>query len=124
MITTLNYLVEKYFCTNPKSFGDFVRKNRKVSNLPTAVKLNGISSIDRTTIYELFSKQFSSVFSLHGINFDSCVPVELPYDLPYSCNINLTDVESSLVKLGLTKSIGPDGLLGFLFINSGLFCVF
>lgn len=121
-----NYIkqVETSFCTNPKSFWDFVRKNKKGSNLPATVNLNGIFSSNRNTMCELFSKHFSSVFSPQSLNVDSCGPGGLPYDLPSSCNISLSDVASSLANLRLTKLVGPDGLSGFLFTTLGLSCVF
>jgi len=101
----VNYIkqVETSFCTNPKSFWDFVRKNKKGNNLPTIVNLNGISSANTNTMCELFSKHFSSIFSPQSLNVDSCAPGGLPYDLPSSCNISLSGVESSLVNLRLTK---------------------
>lgn len=109
--------VETSFCTNPKSFWGFVRKNKKVSNMPSTVNLNGISSVDRTSMCELFSKHFSSVFSPVDINVDISSSGGLPYELPSSCNICLSDVESGLAKLRLTKSVGPDGLSGSFIYN-------
>jgi uncharacterized membrane protein len=55
-----NYIkqVETSFCNNPKSFWDFLRKNRTFSNLPTtALIFNGY-------VFEAFSKhsQFDFIF--------------------------------------------------------------
>jgi len=77
--------------------------------LPATVNLNGISSTNRNTI--------SSVFSSQSLNFDSCGPCGLPYDLSSSYNISLSDIESSLDNLRLTKSVGPNGLSGFFLYN-------
>ena len=94
-----------------------MQKNKKVSNMPSTVNLNGISSVDRTSMCELFSKHFSSVFSPVDINVDISSSGGLPYELPSSCNICLSDVESGLAKLRLTKSVGPDGLSGSFIYN-------
>lgn len=45
-------------CTNPKSFWDFVRKNKKLINLLSAVKLDRISSVNRTIIFLSFELHF------------------------------------------------------------------
>lgn len=109
--------VETSFCAYSKFFWDFVRENKKISNLPSAVILNGITSVNSTTMYKLFSQHFSSAFSPENINVDISSSGGIPYDLPSSCNIILSDVESSLVKLRLTKLVGPDVFSVFFIYN-------
>lgn len=58
-----------------------------------------------------------NIFPPQSLNVGSCGPGGLPYDLPSSCNISVSDVESSLANLRLTKSVGPDGLSGFFIYN-------
>jgi len=61
----------------------------------------------------LFSKHLSSVFSPDDLNIDISSFSGSPYELRSACNINLSNVESSLAKLRLTKSVGPDILSGY-----------
>lgn len=82
-----------------------------------SIKLNCIASVDRTTMDELFSKHFSSIFSPDGIHFNISTNGGSPYELPSSCNIQLSDVVSSLAKLCLTNSAGPGGLPGSFICN-------
>ncbi|XP_022165223.1 uncharacterized protein K02A2.6-like, partial [Myzus persicae] len=104
---------ESSFISNPKSFWDFVRKNKNGNNLPSTVNLNGVSSTNNVDASELFSKHFSSVFSSTKICTVNALPNGLPYDLPSCCYVDIDDVESGLSKLRSVKSIGPDGLPGF-----------
>lgn len=100
-------------CTNPKSFWDFVRKNKKLINLPSAVKLDRISSVNRTIIFLSFELHFS----FEDVNIDIISLGELPYALSSSCKINLSNIEFGRAKLHLVKSVSPDGLLGYFIFN-------
>jgi len=101
-----------------------VRKNKKKgSNTPSLIKLNVIFSIDKTIVCEIFSTNLSYVLSPNKLNIDTSSFSGLPYELPSTCNISLSNVDSSLAKLRFTNSVGPDGLLGtFIYNFRFVFC--
>lgn len=64
-----------------------------------------------------FSLKILAPFSPNNLNVDTSSLSGSSYELPSTCNISLSDVKSSLTKLRLTNSIGPDGLSGTFIYN-------
>jgi len=82
-----------------------ILKNKSSNDIPKTVHFNGIISSNGKEVSDLFSKQFSSVYTDHSVNYNSTIP-HLFYDLPSNCFFDLYFIESGLSKLRLN---GPSG---------------
>jgi len=96
---------------SPKSFWNFVRKNKGGYSWPESVMHGYIFSKGRRNMCELFK----NVFSLSSPTVDSgfSTDSELRFDLPSIIHITLDDVDLSLSRLLNVKSVGPDGFSGY-----------
>lgn len=104
---------EADFCTNPRRFWNFIRKNNKENSIPKIVTLNNKSSNSDADTANLFSNHFNSVYSNNrSFPVDPTLPPNLHFNLPSNCYFGPDDVEQGLALLSNTKSIGPDGLSG------------
>lgn len=64
-----------------------------------------------------FSLKILAPFSPDNLNVDTSSLSGSPYELLSACNFSLSDVKSSLAKLRLTYSVGPDILSGTFIYN-------
>ncbi|KAL4153538.1 hypothetical protein QTP88_001371 [Uroleucon formosanum] len=100
------------YLVNPKIFWKFMKKNNSTKDIPRTVHLNSVFSTNDKGVSDIFSKQFSSVYTQSRRDINETGSPQLFYNLPSNCFFDVYHIESGLSKLCSDKSIGPDGLSG------------
>jgi hypothetical protein len=95
---------------NPRSFWNFVRKNRSSPTIPESVQFETKISHCIKDSAHLFSKFFSSVYSLPTVSNPITSLPSTSFDLPSHIQISVDDVHCALTRFRNNKSIGPDGI--------------
>lgn len=91
--------------TNPRSFWDFVQKNKSGDGILYTVYF------DKKIGSSLFSSNFSTVYATPSSSQTPVISFS-HFNLPSNCSFTTNDVELSLSVLKTSKSTGPDGLPG------------
>jgi hypothetical protein len=101
---------------NPRSFWDFVRKNKCNNGIPNTVHFDGLQCSGNASVSNLFSSYFNTVYVSQPLNNHPIIPSS-QYALPSNCSFSMEDVETGLEKLKNVKSVGPDGISGTFLYN-------
>jgi hypothetical protein len=87
-----------------------VRKNRSSPTIPESVQFETKISHCIKDSAHLFSKFFSSVYSLPTVSNPITSLPSTSFDLPSHIQISVDDVHCALTRFRNNKSIGPDGI--------------
>ncbi|KAL4088880.1 hypothetical protein QTP88_023964 [Uroleucon formosanum] len=113
-----NYLnsIQKRFCTNPKSFWEFVRSKRGANSIPDEVHL-GQTKATGEQVSSLFASHFSSVYKDPQFTANTfsvvCTNQEFSF-LPSILSITTEEVNEALNSLSNTRGSGPYGISALL----------
>lgn len=109
-----NYLnsIQKRFCTNPKSFWEFVRSKLGANSIPDEVHL-GETKATGEQVSSLFASHFSPVYKDPQFTANTfsvgCTNQEFSF-LPLILSITTEEVSEALNSLSNTRGSGPDGI--------------